>query len=724
MTSINLYSLGTVEISKKLIARVNLKAQELFDKYPNLSSKLSFESKDLIRIALNQGLEPQLRNKSGEILEFFEAISKYESQFGFGPEETEEEIETEILQEEEMEVDEITVTADQETYDKETGEIEGKIILGDSKMESKLLPIKVNEKIILHYDREGNLTSEEAIRKGSLEILNPSEEHRLWDIKVKLENIANTNLKKELFKVKELDPQLSKLFEYSFDAEVEPELQINEFISTSNDPDVESYSLNVNTENEIFMKINLTNITSRDLEGIIVKKMIPEDFSNIQILDQSKGNAELTEKDGKQYVQWDIDNLEQNAEATLTIRVQAYIANKDVKIRTGEIIAKYHTPTTLSGIEIGSVGAYTNNSHDIISSELEEEPNTYDCKFIFENKSDFAIRLVNADVYKYGDPNTKYVDIDPSDIPEIPAGGNWESKSWILSTEEGKYPKFKTKVEFFTIADHQITTLVKMKIQDIVLAVAAAEGNITYSVDKLPSFTITPFNLNGKIINSGGADLNEITLTEHIQTEFLPPKPEDIEVYFNGSAYTLSDDAIEIVPDNDDPTSEHTVKILLTNLKETPFGALKPGNEIEFKYPITAFKPTKESLYHSNSTITANTYPPGKPIVIKAEPIEIEVIHLRRNIAQGKDTKALETEGEYEVTLRIRNMGEAELIDYIISEKIDANMELLDVSHNAEITEKEDAKVLLWRIDSILPGKTIEVTYKIKAIGDTSVSEN
>ncbi len=719
-----MYTIGTVKITKKLKTNINISSEELFEKYSEISSILSFESKEMIRLAVDENLEPQLRKKKDEILEYFEAVESQLLQLGFGSEEAAEEEEAEELKGEQMDANDIPQQTDQDTFDKESKQKEGKLILGDQQMDSKLVPIKIKEKIALYQERDGSLsTSKETTRTGKIEILNNSDKDRLWDIDLKFENVSQTDITDESFSVKELDPETSKEIEYAFEGDVISKLSVEEFISTAGDPDIESYSLSVGAENEIFMRVTIKNSEYEEVSKIGVFKFIPDEFTNPQILGQSLGNAEIKDKDGKNYAHWEIEKLDSNEEATLDLRLNVYIDSKETKIRTGEVAFKYITSESVSGIKIGSFDAYTNNSYNIITSEIDDEPNTYECKFIFENTSEFMIRLVNADVYNEDDSSIKYVDIDPNEIPEIPAGGKWESNAWTFTAEDGEYPTFKTKVEFFTIADHQIATKIKVNISDLELAVAALDGVINYSIDKLPSFKITPFNISGKVTNTGGAPLNEVSLVEEIQAEFLPPKPSQVEVYLNGNIIEVPVDAIKIEPDDQDPGVEHTVTVSLENLKDTDAGSLQPDENIEFKYPITAYNPTKETLYKANAKLSANTYPPGKPIEIRAEPIEIMVEHIRRNIAKGKDIQALATEGEFQITLSIKNMGESELTNYRLKEKVASGLILSDVSHEAKISEKDGNKILAWKFETIAPDEVFAVTYKISPSAEAKVSE-
>ena len=73
--------------------------------------------------------------------------------------------------------------------------------------------------------------------------------------------------------------------------------------------------------------------------------------------------------------------------------------DKDQKVRSGKINVNYTSPSSISGIGIDKFDAYTNNAFYIGTAEMDETPDKYECQFTFENKSEFMVRLVNADVY-------------------------------------------------------------------------------------------------------------------------------------------------------------------------------------------------------------------------------------------------------------------------------------------------------------------------------------
>ncbi|NHJ47491.1 MAG: hypothetical protein FK733_06875 [Asgard group archaeon] len=720
MVIIKLDDLGDVEVGKKLKANINITAKQLFEKFPDLSKKLSRDAKQLIIYAINKNEEPKLKKHEDQVKKFFEQVKIQLGQMGFSEEESEELTEAEELEGEEMDEADVSYEDGQETFDEDTGKTEGEITLDKGKTDdTNLVPIIIEEQFEVQYEHDGTPLAEGKIKKGVLRIDNVSEKDRLWDIDLYLENISQTDLAEETIILQELDPAQTYEQEYSIDVDVTPELKIEEFISTVDDPDMSSYSLAVNVDNEIYFNIKLTNTADAELKSIELTKTVAENIQNMKISSKSTGDTDFI--DGN--VVWKIDSLGPNAEATMELRATITIDDKNTKVRSGTISAIYESPLGVSGLDIAKFDAYTNNAFSIMTSELEEEPNAFECQFIFENKSDYMIRLVNADVFNPDDEFEKYVDIDPNEIPEIPAGGKWTSNAWNITTEDDVIPKFKTKVEFHTVADHQISTKFKLNYADLELAVAALEGLLSYDIERIPSFQVTSFNLTGKVTNTGGADLNEVTLIEKIQPMFLPPKPDEVKILVNGDEISIPG-TMAIEPDDDDATKEHVISIKLENLKDTDRGALKPGEEIVITYPITAQKPSRDSLYKADATLTANTYPPGKPIVVEVDPIEIEVVHIRKKVSKSKSVQALETEGEYEIILTISNMGEFELDSYELTEKVSSDLILWDVTHDPEIVDQFDYKVLTWKLENVPAGESVEIKYKIKPAGESKVSES
>lgn len=722
MPTYDLKMLGKIDVGRKLKSELTISADELFSRFSDAAKILSGDAVELIRSAVDNDNEPRTRDQRDELETFFETVESQVGEMGFGEEEMAEREEAEEMKDEQMDQEDLTSPISEDTYDETTGAKEGKIVVDDESKETNLVPIHLSEEISIDYNHDGSEIIGDVNKKGLLKIENPSASDRLWDIDLKLENIDETSFTEDSMEVQELFAGKSFEEEYTVYADVEPEIQISEFISTVNDPETESYALTLNADNEVYIKISVSNISNNELSNVVVKKELPAEFSDINIDNQTHGDAEITEEDYENVLLWKIEKFPEDETAELEISITVNISDKNTIIRSGPIKAEYQSPLLASNIAIDKFDAYSNNSFFVIISELEEKPNTFNCQFIFQNKSDFMVRLVNADVYKKDDMSVKYLDIDPEEIPEIPASSRWESKVWQYESEENEHPEFQIKVDFFIIPDHKLSTTYSLKYEDIQLAVAALEGSITYDIEQIPSYRITPFELIGKIKNTGGAPLNEVTLVENIQENFLPPEPDSVQILFNGEPMSVPRDAIIIDPDNMDPEQAHDITIKLENLRESAFGALDPEEEMEIHYKITAQKPSQDTTYHGEAKLTANTYPPGKPLVVEAEPVDIEVIHVRRKLAKGKDIRALDEEGVYEVTLFVRNLGEYSLENYEVTDKVPNDLEYFDVTGDPKVFTTEDATELRWIIEEIPADEQLEIKYKVRSIGLAKVS--
>ncbi|MHA1790995.1 MAG: hypothetical protein ACTSVI_00025 [Promethearchaeota archaeon] len=240
------------------------------------------------------------------------------------------------------------------------------------------------------------------------------------------------------------------------------------------------------------------------------------------------------------------------------------------------------------------------------------------------------------------------------------------------------------------------------------LAVASIEGSISYDVSHLPSFRESELHATLKMENTGGADLNDVLLTERIQEGFKPPLPEQVVMTLNGKEINVPDDAIIVVPADQEPEQSYEVKVSLDNLREQDIGVYHPGEVIEVTYPIIAYKPSKDVIYKADARYEANTYPAGAPLVIDPVPgaeVEITVVHIRQRVMKGKEIIALDKKGEYEITLYVTNKGQFGLENYEIQDHVPPEFEFSNMSEEPELLKSKGRKILKWVIEKIAPGE-------------------
>ena len=712
MAKIDLGSFGSVEIGRRLKANLNIGSGALFDKFSDLTADLSTESVGIIRDAVDNGTEPRLRGSaSSEVNDYFEKINSLQGKLGFGADEMDEYSKSQNYKRQQMDSGDMAYESDEiATIDRDSGKKEGVIKLAQGKDEGKLVPVKIMEKSEIYLEHDGSEGEQESKTSGEFSIENVSSKDRLWDIDLTLKNIDATDFEDETLSIYELAPGEKEEKTYEVKEKAAQHIDIAEFISTLNDPDTESYSLVLDQDNEIYYSIVVTNVTDETLKNVEVTKVIPDLFERAKVL---KGDAEEGDFDEGKGIKWVIEELKPKAEEKLELKLEVKVEDKDTKVRSGKIYVKYSAPISLSGLAIDKFDAYTNNAFYTGFSETDETPDKYECQFVFENKSEYLVRLVNADVYDINDESTKYVDVDPGEVSPLPEGAKWKSNIWEFQAEAGLEPVFKTKVQFFVIADHQIATEGIMEINDIELAVASIAGELAYDVEELASFRQSKFNVTMTVENTGGADLNEVVLTENIQEGFIVPETADVLVSYNGDEIEVGGESIIINSDG--------VTVKLDELKDKPLGAFKPGDKISVTYPITADSPAKTIIYTSDALYTANTYPAGKDLEYVPEVIEIPVLHVRKRLIRGKEITGLAEEGAYEITLYVVNTGEFTLKNYEVADKVPENFEYSGLSlEPVEVTKEEGTDILKWKIDQIEAGDRFEIKYHLSGTGKPS----
>ena len=734
MVEINLGDMGSVNVSKKLKANLNVSTDELFEQFQALVGNLSGEATALIRDAVDDGKEVKTKKQEGEIREFFNKIKAVSgTSMGFGADEMDELEESDKLKGEQMDKGTYNYgdseSGEYQTLDRDTGEAEGKVILSGGNEDGKLVPIVINESVKLYLEHDGTTSEENKVETtGFLSIENVSTKDRLWDIDLQLGDVKNTDIEEEVVSIRELASGDKEEVEYKIEGEGEQLIEITEYISTLNDPEIAAFNLVVGVENEIYAKITIKNIASENLTSIDVKKLVPEGFSDVEIVSSSIGETEEeSDDDLGRVISWKIEEIEPDQEETLELRLTVSVDSIEDKARSGKISVSYVSPLSISGLKIEKFDAYTNNKFYIGTYEKDEVPDEFECQFSFENNSEYMLRLVNADVYDAENEDTKFVDIDPGEIPPLPEGSRWESNVWDVTTEEGLDPKFRSKVEFFVIADHQITTNGIIDINDLELAVAAIGGEITYDVSRLPSFKESTFYALLKVENTGGSDLNEVSVTETIQEGFKPPTEEEISIMLNGDEIEVDEGVISITPSDTESGYEHVVTVSLKDLRDQDLEAFHPGDVLEVRYPIIADKPEKSVKYVSNASYTANTYPAGQAIEFTpyTDTVEIEVVHIRRRFIKGKTINALADAGEYEITIYVRNTGKFDLENYELADKVPENFEYSDLTDDTtEVSKLEGADVLHWVIEKIEPGDVYEIKYKLTGEGKPSDAQD
>lgn len=604
----------------------------------------------------------------------------------------------------------------------------------------KLIPITFNESVNLFLTHDGEPAETETETTGKFTIGNTSKKDRIWDIVLDLDDTGSTDLD-ETIEIREINPGESEETEYKVKGDPKNILKVSEEFSL--DEENPSYSLILGKKNEIFGKITVFNDSDEDLKNLEIVKFVPGEFEDVSV--------KTEDIDGDRAIKWTIDDLPAGRDEIFKYKLYITVEDKDTKVRSGKVLAKYTAPYLLSGLKADAekFKSSTNNNVYLSVDELDETPNRFECKFVFENKSAFDVKLLEADVHDADAPSKNFVKVDRNTT--LSEGETWASEIWQYDVEEGIDPQFIKKVDFTCLANVIAESATSVDIEDFELAVAALEADLKYDAEELASYRETVFHAIAWIENTGGADLNEVYYRETIQNNFKAPLAEEVEVKYNGEILDNDIYSVTIKPNNTSSDGEHEVVIELNDLADTSYGAFHPGDKLDITYPITADRPSMDVEYQPDAYVRGNTLPAGKPIeiVLKPEGLVIPVIHVRKRFILGKDTRALDQSGKYVCTVWVQNMGNVEMLNYelhdeilegstIISEVVQvlgeyddvpSEIKLEDVVEEVAEAEEEDVtekvsktrrarikgpKDLVWTAEKIPPNQRFTVKYVVK----------
>jgi len=702
---------------------------------------------------------------------------KSERGMGWSTEEAGEELVAEALKRTDLDegrvklVDRDTSTPVIETYDKDTGELEGSIILKDRNREGLLAQVKIIEEVDVKQDHDGNLES--ISFAGKLNIENPSKTDRIWDIDLSLKNIGGTNLKSKDISIRELStdppenidsrnfqltgevknlllvkeyistltnaddilnihdiennllnlkevtskpskmaskPKLVKATEYEEEEEEEEEGETWEDGGTSAESGLETYGISIDKENTVTFAIAVRSEFDKNVSNIKVVKSIPDDFTNPVIRDTSVGKAEI---EGNKVI-WTIDTLPPERTALLKFTCSIFVTDI-IKRKTGNIDVTYEAASSFAeGLDIDKFDAYTRNKFYVDTVERDEEPGVWDCKLVFDNSSEFIIQLFNADIYSPEDESTKFVDIDPEDVPMLPAGAQWHSKKWQYESED--YPSFRKKLEFRVMPDFRTIVNGSTAISDVILEIASITGEMKYDKTETPTYKEQDIVTTLKMANNGSAPLNELNIVQQFfSDEYQPPKASEIKLVWDGDEVELAPAAVTF--------EANVFTISLTDLKDSSTGMFEPDSTIGFEYPVHCVNPAKDSTFESEIFYRANTFPVSQELEFKPDVPIIEALHIRRKFRIGKEVIPVGTLGNYRIILTLENIGESRLYNLVLLDKVPDSFEYGTYSMTPEITDEVGADTLKWEVDTLEVGDKLEITYEITGTGKYSPSD-
>ncbi|GAB4307074.1 MAG: hypothetical protein Kow0069_04300 [Promethearchaeota archaeon] len=749
----NISGVGTVELDKKNVeCDFSVSADEFFEHFADLLADVSANAKNVLRSAIDSGKRQKIKREHDELASFLEKAQAAASVPG---------------------VTEARATSAAEAF----GEPAERERPAAGTGEGVRAQVVITETRRTHQTHAGLEIPEDLEVGGELKIVNPSEVNRLWDVKVTLGELERTDLSGGELSVRELDPASEHVQSFAIEDDKSRPLELDEFVSTVGSPEQEAYFLKVGEENPMYFRLELRNAGDAPLRDVEVKKLLPGLLTNVEVTPPALGTTEVGAEEGAgegaggasgRRLLWSIPELGAGETAMLELRATATVDDVNARVDTGAIEVKYAWDASLSGLTVENFSASSDSSFFLDQDEMDEKPDTFLCRFVFHNSSEFFVRLLSAEVFDPADPERKFVDFaPPEDQPvELSSGAEWASEEWKYDAPKGEV-NLRSGCNFTVVHEPKVVSSGILSVDSLELGVAQIVGELTYDAEVLDSYRETEFTATHVVKNTGGTPLNDVQVQEVVQEGFKPPAVDSVQVFVNDEPVELDSvvvdpslvpeeakaeeeaaraaaeeageefeptlptetktlrDLITVEPADQESSPAHTVLVDLSHLKYGPLKAFNPGDAIRVVYPLVADKPEAGQTFTSDVVYRANTDPRGAWIEVQPEVgvIEIPVEHVRKKLRKGKEIRATGPKGQYRITLFFKNTGEYAVPKVTVRDKVPDNFEYSEMSVEPQITDLEGEDVLEWTFEDVQPGQEEQITYVITGSGEYKASD-
>jgi len=706
------FSFGDVELSVDHVsASSSEKWKDVEKKYSNLVDDLDKDSQNVLKnlIDKNKKKDAALNsNEQDQILLFFNRVAKAEG------------IEAVLASAAEEEARKAAEAESKRAAEEKRKAAARGSSAAEDKPGSSKYKVVVSESIDFKLEHDGTIKESEVT--GVLSVVNNGTKNRIWDIDIELSGGEGVEIDKKIH-IPELDPKDEWKQEYtmSVSKDDKPPLVITEEVDAFPDTEGISSTVFIYDENSTGQKaeINIAaeNTSDAKISDIQIRKKIPKDFESVDVSSKSDGN---TDRDGDEIV-WKIPALEPGAKATMDIQFKVYTNEKKV-FSSGDLSAKYILEAgTFSGLKPEFADGWSDQIHFVDRDERDEEPDKWDCQFVFDNRSEFPMRLERY-TFVFGDENTETLRID-EEIKDliVEPEKEWESKPWEIDSADE--PTFSENVVYSIVPDVQERLSMSQSIAPIELRVLAIEGKKTFSVYEIPSYRETSIDTTITVVTRGKSPIDVIHIEDHIPPNFKNPEKKQFKILIEEKKIPADDFSFSFKPAGDDTSVERVLSVELKDVLEN-IGELDDETTISITYPLIASKPPRDAKYDAPVLFQAYTKPAGAPIEARIPVDPISVVHQRRKTRIGKAISPGKEKGDYEVMLLYKNKGDAAKKDVPINDFVPDGFDITGSNMDHKETAQAGGKLLTWTIPEVGADQEIEITYSIHGHGNAYSLKN
>jgi len=577
---------------------------------------------------------------------------------------------------------------------------------------SDLIIIDITESEKIELDGASNLKD---IRgEGIISIKNPTQKSRLWNLACDLKEIVNTSLTSRELEVGILNSNQIHETSYQIKDIKEPSLNVFEEFDTDLEiNDLVNDTFRYNMDNKCKLTLNIENPLDQPITNITISREIPEYFQEVEIQNPNSGVAGMVGEMEQRYINWDLVSLEAGQKAKLEMLCSIRPENSNIK-SLGALDVSYlinNYKLTYLAPEIRGL----TDSMSGIERDESSQPGLWECNVEFINDSEFQIRLEDV---KVSHRITTGAETVVSQAPNrlLNPGQEW---NFSFQVESKDVPELNSTIEFTPL--YVVITRVNGEIHKEPTTYSVLEASIEKKITppEVDAYANNDVKIENIIYNSGSSPIKVIEVSDEIPLDFIPPLVNQINIKMGDMDLGVRSEHIktlEIIPNDQNPETSHSIHLLLDNLQ------FFPKSNLLISYPLKARnpRPPTELLYKTPVTLQVNSPKEGKyyKIVPSIEP-EIKIRYVKRKLKTLKSIKPGSMEGEFTVNLRIQNKGGVELENIVIKDKIPQGFNLTEINRDEyNLKSMVEYSELEIRLDELKGNDSFTLTYNCTGQGD------
>lgn len=550
--------------------------------------------------------------------------------------------------------------------------------------------------------------------EGNIMIKNPTQKSRLWNLTCDLKEVVNTTLASRELEIGILNSEQSHKTGYQIQDLKHPSLNISEEFDTDikiqeKMNDIFRYDM----DNRCKLILHIINPLEQPVTNIKLSREIPKYYKEVEIQNPNVGVAGMVAEESLRYLNWDIVSLEAGQKAKLEIVCTIHPENSDKK-SLGALDVSYlinNYKLTYLAPEIRGL----TDSMSGIDRDESSQPGLWECNVEFINESEFQIRLEDVKVtHKITTGVETLVSQTPNRL--LNPGQEWNHS---FQVESKNVPELNSTIEFTPL--FVVITRVNGHIhkEPTIYPVLSATIDKKITPSEVDAYANTDVTIENTIHNSGSSLINLIELSDELPSDFIPPMVGQIKIQMGEidiSAQSEYTKTLDIIPDDQNPETIHSIHLVLDNLQ------FSPKSDLLITYPLKARnpRPPTEVLYKTPVTLKINSMKEGTlyKTVPDIEP-EIKVKYVKRKLKTLKSIKPGTMEGEFTVNVRIQNKGSVELENIVIKDRIPKGFSLSHINHEEyNLNSEEEYSELNVKLEELKGNQSFTLTYSCTGQGD------